>query len=450
MKIITLTAENIKRLTAVQISPDGNIVQITGANGQGKTSVLDAIWWALAGTSNVQDKPIHDDAEEARIELDMGEIVVTRTFRLREEGKITTQLSVRNADGAKFSSGQTILDGLLGALTFDPLSFKRMKPAEQYETLKRFVPDIDFETMDAEQKKDYETRTEINRRAKEQRASAETIILPDDTPTETVSVNDLMKELEDIQARNNERQAEINRRTAMQNILTSKADEIEDLNRAAQRLQEQIAEVNDKIEAVQKFIDDPVNNPTELPPVEDMESVAEIRAKISSADEINDKVRLYQKRREHEVEADNAEKQSAAITAIMEERRQKVNKAIEGADMPVDGLGLAEGAITFNGLPFDQAADSEQLRVSCAIAMQENQKLRVIRVRDGSLLDEQSLTMLAKMADEKDYQVWIERVDTSGDVGFVIEDGHLRGAPPPEPDPERQNKAETKEEGKLV
>ncbi len=43
MKIIKLQSENIKKLKAIEIKPDSNLIQITGANAQGKTSVLDSI-----------------------------------------------------------------------------------------------------------------------------------------------------------------------------------------------------------------------------------------------------------------------------------------------------------------------------------------------------------------------------------------------------------------------
>ena len=85
MKIVSLTAENVKKLVAVQIRPDGNLVQICGKNGQGKTSVLDSIWWALTGTSHIQAAPIRAGANQARIRLDLGDLVVTRTFR-RQDG----------------------------------------------------------------------------------------------------------------------------------------------------------------------------------------------------------------------------------------------------------------------------------------------------------------------------------------------------------------------------
>lgn len=127
MKIVSLVAENVKRLTA---SRDHTHWQHGGdhrENGQGKTSVLDSIWWALSGLSNVQGKPIREGATEARIKLDLGEIVVTRKFT--DKG---STLKVESADGTPFKTPQAMLDDLMGALLFDPLALARMdakKPA---------------------------------------------------------------------------------------------------------------------------------------------------------------------------------------------------------------------------------------------------------------------------------------------------------------------------------
>jgi hypothetical protein len=145
MKILSLQAENIKRLRAVEISPDGNLVEITGENGQGKTSVLDAIWWALAGSKPIQAAPIRKGAESGHITLNLGEMVVRRSFRLKDGGEYTTSLSVESADGARYQKPQDILNGLLDSLTFDPLHFARMQAREQFDALRKFVPGFDFE-----------------------------------------------------------------------------------------------------------------------------------------------------------------------------------------------------------------------------------------------------------------------------------------------------------------
>lgn len=93
--------------------------------------------------------------------------------------------------------------------------------------------------------------------------------------------------------------------------------------------------------------------------------------------------------------------------------------------MPVPGLSLAEGRVLLNGVPFDQSSSAEQIRTSVAIAMAANPKLRIIRIKDGSLLDEDGLRLIAEQAKENDYQVWIERVDSSGKIGIVMEDGSV-------------------------
>ncbi len=117
---------------------------------------------------------------------------------------------------------------------------------------------------------------------------------------------------------------------------------------------------------------------------------------------------------------------AAEITWKMKQREEDKIKAIAQAKLPIPEITFGDNLILMNGVPFDQASDAEQLRASLAIAMSLNPKLRVIRVRDGSLLDEDSMAIVSKMASDKDFQVWIEKVDGSGKVGFVLEDGMLK------------------------
>lgn len=117
--------------------------------------------------------------------------------------------------------------------------------------------------------------------------------------------------------------------------------------------------------------------------------------------------------------------QADTLTAAIERRDKEKADAIARAALPIPGLGIGDGIVLFNALPFRQASDAERLRVSIAIAMASHPKLRIIRVRDGSLLDADAMTLLETMAIDNDYQVWIERVDGSGKVGFVLEDGFV-------------------------
>ena len=185
MKIIRLAAENVKRLVAVEITPEGNVIEITGKNGAGKTSVLDSIWWALAGNRTHQAVPVRRGETEAVISLDLGDIKVRREFSVREpkngaaSGQTVTRLFVESAEGARYPSPQKMLDELVGSLTFDPLAFSRMAPREKLAVLRGFVSGVDFEAEAAADRLEYQNRRDTNRTAKDSRTRMAGIQVPE-------------------------------------------------------------------------------------------------------------------------------------------------------------------------------------------------------------------------------------------------------------------------------
>lgn len=442
MKIAKLIAENVKKLSVVEITPDGNLVQITGKNGQGKSSVLDAIWWALAGQTNIQAAPIRKGATEARIVLDLGDIIVRRTFKQKttknaegadvpEEG-YTTAIVVENAQGARFPSPQRMLDGLLGALSFDPLAFANAPPAAQFDALKQFVPGVDFAAIEKSNAEDYQARAAVNRQAKEARASAAGITYPADTPDEPVSEDALVRKLEDAGRHN----ADIVERKGRRENAGQQAKALRDEAARHRDLARQLRVQADEHEAFAKDDEgkaaDIDKRIADAPALPDPIDTSEIRAEIDSARIVNRHVGSKRAKKNLENMAAEFEQRSKGITAQMDEREAGKRKAIADAKLPIQNVEFGDGAILMNGVPFDQASDAEKLRASIAIAMASNPKLRVVRVRDGSLLDDDGLKILAEMAEKNDCQVWIERVDSSGKIGFVLEDGHLKAEPQPE------------------
>lgn len=468
MKIIQLTAENVKKLTAVEISPDGNMVQITGKNGQGKTSVLDAIWWALAGTENIQTKPIRAGAEKAKIVLTLGNgkdvaLIVERRFSEK-----ASYLEVKTADGAKYPSPQKMLDDLLGSLTFDPLDFMRRDGKGQFEVLKGLVKlDVDLAAIDTANKADFERRTGINRDAKAKRAQAEGITVSGGLPESRIDESallDAMQRAADTNADIERRKS--NRETAKLKIshLRTEADQLESsietdsaaiqngANRECVLLEKQIEELKTRITATQEGARTKIADLRQERAVAVLNGRAEadeLQRKLDQADSLPDPVDVSQLRQQLDSartanagitsrdrkasivgEAEALEAQSKILTETMEQRTASKDKAIGAAQMPIEGLSFGDGSVTFKGLPLDQASDAEQLMVSTAIAAALNPKLRVIRIRDGSLLDDDAMKQLAIFADTNDLQIWIERVDGSGTVGIVMEDGHVRGQEP--------------------
>ena len=410
MKIINLQAENLKRLVAVEITPTGALVQITGKNGAGKTSVLDSIFWALAGAGTVQPVPIRKGQKSARIRLDLGEIVVTRTFKGEEGKATTTAITVENGQGARFPSPQRMLDDLLGTLSFDPLAFARMLPREQFDELRRFVPGVDFDAIEKANAADYADRTTLNRRAKEERAVAASIAVPADAPDIPVDEGAIAEELEQASERN----ADLARAIAAEDHAS---EQIARLRVEADHLEAQAKRLRAEADRMAE---------TSFPERPAGIDVGALGARLKAAQTANIAYRAKVNRHERVREAEDLERKAEALTAAMAGREALKREAVAAAEMPVPGLQFGEGVVLMDGVPFDQASDAEKLRVSVAIAMASNPKLRVVRVRDGSLLDAESLQILGEMAADRDYQVWIERVDDTGKVGFVIEDGRLK------------------------
>ena len=406
MRIIALQAENIKRIVAVQINPQGNIVEITGKNGNGKTSILDSIWWGLGGSKDIQKNPIRNGADAGFVRLDLGEIIVTRSFaRKNETPDYTTKLTVENKEGVKFSSPQAMLDKLLGDLCFDPLAFARSSSDEQFNKLRQFVPDVDFKAIDQANKADYDARTDLNRRAKEQRASASVIVTTAKETDKRISEDALIQEMQAATTFNNDIDIRNNNRLNMVRDIKTKRDEAARLTKEAEELQKKL------------------DSAGALPAKKD---ITDLNQAITTARETNKQVMLLENKKFHEKTAVELEAKSAELTASIENRNADKQAKIAAAKLPVDGISFGDGAVMLNGVPFNQASDAEQLRASIAIAMALNSKLRIVRVRDGSLLDEDSMKILAEMADKNDCQVWVERVDGSGKVGFVIENGYLK------------------------
>lgn len=428
MKIISLQAENIKKLVAVEIRPDGNLVPITGGNGNGKTSVLDAIWWAFTGARNIQAQPIRRGAESARIVVDIGQFLITRTFNLQEDGSYTTGIKVVE-DGAKVNKPQDVLNAIIGDLAFDPLEFMRRRPEDQFDLARAFVPDIDFVALARADKADYEARTTENRKAKEMRAQAEGITLPAGKLPRRVDLAALETKLGEASTHNVdiERRKQV-REQAKVNAYSIRA-RAEELRAEAQKLLTQAQEHEAEAVAIDQRLADAEALPDPI-------DVAQVTADLAAGRTSNATLDQAARKAQLNTEAQAHEDESKRLTKAIDDREAGKQAAIAAAKMPVPGLSFGDGVVLLDGLPFDQASDAQQLQAAVAIAAEMNPRLRVIRIRDGSLLDADAMTWLKHFADDKDMQIWVERVGSNGGMGFEIEAGRLKSDDEAEAEPD--------------
>lgn len=418
MHIVSLEANNVKRLKAVSIHPDGNMVVVGGNNGQGKSSVLDSILYAIGGASTHCPQPVRNGEAKAKVvcALDNG-LTITRTFTAAGG----TSLVVTNGDGAKYPSPQSILDAMVGKLSFDPLEFSRMNSRDQLTTLKSLVG-LDFSALDAQRKAAFENRTLVNRELKSALAVAESLPHYDDAPKEEQSVADLMDELK--------------RRQSVNSTCDQNERELRDVEARIAKgtdyistLEAQLAEITQKIAAAKSTISDLHKDADKCREAASglvREDEQEIVGKMGDLQNLNAKHAANAKHAEAAKKVSELQADAETLTAEIEGIDKEKSALIKSANFPIAGMGFDENGVLLNGLPFSQASDAEKIRASVAMGLAMNPKLKVVLIRDGSLLDEASLALAAQMAAEHDAQVWIERVGKGNECSVIIEDGQVQ------------------------
>lgn len=400
MKIIALVSENFKRLNA-HVVMDGKSVTIEGKNGVGKSSFIDAIWVALTG-KDIPAEPIKQGEKSARIEIkvkadDGTQFIVERKF-LPSGGT----LAVKTAEGHKFASPQKFLDDKIGRISFDPFEFINKPPREQ----KKFLMDllgIDLTDIDNNKKALLIQKDELAKQY--QMLKAELDKLP--------AITDELKEKNTTQIIEKFRDANV------------KKEHIKQLESQKAILETRIKEFSEKLNAIKieharvekELMDFHDSNL-------DLLSLNDLQAEIAAINEHNEKVKQQQIILNKTAELSIIKAAGQAKSKDIKNLEEARTTMITNAKMPLDGLEFSEDGLTYQGLPFteEQLSTAKLIEAGIRISMALNPSLRIMRIKDGSLLDSETLNIIKKAAHDNDYQIFIERVSDSKEIGFIIEE----------------------------
>lgn len=407
MKIVHFFSENFKRLKVVEFDPDGSMVLVTGANEAGKSSVLDAVWITLQhkAAKGTAPDPVRHGESHAKNVLDLGKYVVTRTFR---DGK--SSLRIETKEGTVVKKPQAVLDDIVGSLSFDPLEFANAKDSDRRQMIQD-VFKLDLTDFDV---KDHTLREE----RKEEKKKLGLVVgklrtLKPPTAGESdkgVSAADLIEKLTEWTQ-------------DQQQHDTLAAREIEIMNEV-ERLEKRIEELKDEGKKAHEDMM-ALRKKHNAEPLFDKTYADDLKKQISNVESHNARAREIVEYNQFRDMKDASDQAIKTFTNKLELNKIERDEAIENADIPINGLEITEDGVLLKGVPFDQISSAQKIKASLAIAIAANPTLRVVRIMDGSLLDSANMKIISDMAKEHDYQIWVERVDETGKVGIVIEDGEI-------------------------
>ena len=408
VKITQFEAENVKRIKAIQIVPAENgLTIIGGRNNQGKTSVLDAIMWALGG-DRYRPSQVHREGSmlppRERLELSNG-VVVERS------GK-NSDLKVTDAQGKK--AGQQLLNSLIEQLALDMPRFMQSTSREKASTLLRIIGlEAEVNALERKEKEIYDQRHAIGQIADQKAKYAKELPSWPGVPSEPVSASELILRQQAILARNGENQR--------------KRDRAAQLTAERDRLGKELALLEERYKAV--CADCEIASRDALDLLD--EATDELEASIRDIDAVNTKVRTNQDKARAEAEAQKYSLQYKDLTDQLEETRQKKTDLLQGAKLPLPGLSVEDGELTYQGKPWDCMSGSDQLKVSTAIVRALKPECGFVLLDKLEQMDLDTLREFSDWMEAEGLQGIATRVSTGSECSIIIEDGCAGAAEPP-------------------
>lgn len=404
MKINTLEIENVKRVKAVKLEPSANgLTIIGGKNGQGKTSVLDAIMWGLGGDKFRPSVPAREGAlvpPSIHIELDNGLVV--------ERKGVNSALKVVDATGKK--SGQKLLDAFISKLALNLPAFLSASDKEKADTLLKTIGvGAQLKILEEQEKKLYFQRTEIGRYRDMKEKAAKNMPSYPNLPEDPISVSELIKQQQAILAQNGENQRKRENAAHYDQVLKQARAAYEQAKTALEKAEQDCMIARKAAEDLQD------------------ESTAELEKNIAGIEEINQKIRINEDKKKAEEEADSYSLKYNQLTDDLDEIRNQKQALLDGADLPLPGLSVADGKLIYNNAPWDGMSGAEQLKVATAIVRKLNPECGFVLMDKLEQMDLDTLQEFGEWLKDQGLQVIATRVSTGSECSIIIEDGMVKG-----------------------
>lgn len=428
VKILGLEVENLKRVRAVSLDCSGEALTVIGGrNGQGKTSVLDGIMWALGGDRFRPTRPVHEGADEAyiKVSLDNGMTV--------ERKGVNGSLKVTSSTG---KGGQALLNEFVNLFALNLPRFMAATGTEKAGMLLDAYPDFGtaLQRLNEQVKRLYDERRALGQIAERKAKYAQELPFDPDAPESPLSGGEMAKRMQDAlshNARNDAlrrdaaRAAEEVRLAEDRGRLTAKR--VAELEAALADARTQAAKAAGDVERARASL---VAAQATAAQLQDQDTTA-VKRELEQIDALNARVRANESKRNAEAEAEHLKEQYADMSRQLDEVRAERLKLLASVTMPLDGLSIDEaGELVFAGQRWDCMSGAEQLQVSAAICAAMKPECGFVLLDKLECMDTGTLREFAAWLESRGLQAIGTRVSTGDECSIVIEDG--MAAEPPE------------------
>lgn len=423
MKINKLEIENVKRIRAVRIEPTKNGLTVIGGNNeQGKTSVLDAIMWGLGGDNFRPSTPKRAGSEIPPVI----KITMSNGLIVERKGK-NSDLKVTDPTGRK--GGQQLLNEFVETLALNLPKFMDASGKEKANTLLRIIGVGDQLTeLEFKEKEIYQERLYVGRTADQKKKFAKEQPYYPDAPADLVSPSELIRQQQEILARNGENQRKREQAAQLGNKADRLTAQINDLERFIEEHTRKLEYLRNELTQTRSDLAIAAKTAAELKD----ESTAELEASIANIDEINRQVRANLDKQKAEDDARIYTKQYDELTEQLSKVRDQKTALLNNAELPLPGLSVADGELTYNGQKWDNMSGSERLRVATAIVRKLNPECGFVLLDKLEQMDLQTLEEFGEWLQKEGLQAIATRVSTGDECSIIIEDGYVVKEPEPQ------------------
>lgn len=421
IKINSLELENVKRVHHVTLTPraDGLTI-IGGKNSQGKTSILDAIAWALGGDKYKPTKAENDNAPtppKLRVELSNGLIV-------ERKGK-NGSLYITDPTGQK--AGQKLLDSFVEKLAIDLPKFLEATDKEKAKTLLQIIGVEDqLETFNQEEARLYNERLTMGRiRDQKKNYFDELGPYKENVPVDPISPLDLIQRQQAILLQNARNQEARNHVETMKIKKSQIEAELDRLNKLSLETAAKIDECKNNLFILYEQISGAEKATAEL---ED-ESTEAIENDLRNIEEINSQINFNSQKKKAENEYLQADAEWKDLDLQIKQVREDKLQLLNGADLPLPELSVDSDGLTYKGHAWNDMSSSEQLRVAVAIVRRLRPECGFVLLDKLEQFDIDTLNEFGAWLEKEGLQVIATRVSTGDECQIVIEDGYIKNEP---------------------